>query len=125
MNATERIARSRACGRQGCPCARWKPGGNVHCPSHDDHNPSLSLSEAADGKVLVHDQAGCSQEAVIEALREQGLWPEPGANGRRPAPQIVATFDYKDERGQLLFQTVRLDPKDFRQRRQDGARGWV
>lgn len=97
----------------------------MHCPCHDDRNPSLSLSEAADGKVLLHDQAGCSQEAVIEALLEQGLWPKPRANGRRPVPQIVATFDYEDERGRLLFQTVRLDPKDFRQRRPDGAGGWA
>ena len=31
--------------------------------------------------------------------------------------QIVATYDYVDEDGELLFQAVRFDPKDFRQRR--------
>jgi hypothetical protein len=41
--------------------------------------------------------------------------------GRRSA----AKYDYKDETGALLFQTVRLFPKDFRQRRPDGAGGWV
>lgn len=30
--------------------------------------------------------------------------------------RIVATYDYTDERGELLFQVCRLDPKDFRQR---------
>lgn len=39
-------------------------------------------------------------------------------------PRIVATYDYTDEAGNLLFQTVRLDPKDFRQRRREGD-GWV
>jgi hypothetical protein len=29
-----------------------------------------------DGKVLLHCHGGCSQEAVITALRDLGLWPE-------------------------------------------------
>ncbi len=45
------------------------------CPAHDDHSPSLSISER-DGRVLVHCFAGCSQADVIEALRARGLWPE-------------------------------------------------
>jgi hypothetical protein len=44
------------------------------------------------------------------------------ANGRR---RIVATYDYTDERGTLLYQVVRYDPKDFRQRRPDGKGGWT
>lgn len=39
--------------------------------------------------------------------------------------RIVATYDYKDEKGQLLFQVVRFEPKDFRQRRPDGQGGWI
>jgi putative DNA primase/helicase len=38
------------------------------CPAHDDRNPSLSIREAR-GKALVHCFAGCSTEAVLEALR--------------------------------------------------------
>ena len=30
---------------------------------------------------------------------------------------VVKTYDYKDENGQLLFQVVRYEPKEFRQRR--------
>jgi putative DNA primase/helicase len=37
----------------------------------------------------------------------------------------VATYDYKDEAGPLLFQTVRYEPKDFKQRRPDGRGGWI
>ena len=38
------------------------------CPAHDDRDPSLSITEAQDGRVLVHCFAGCSAMAVVEAL---------------------------------------------------------
>ena len=38
--------------------------------------------------------------------------------------RIVATYDYVDEEGRRLFQVVRYEPKDFRQRRM-GDGGWV
>jgi len=40
------------------------------CPAHDDNNPSLSLSETPDGKLLWNCRAGCSQQAVYEKLKE-------------------------------------------------------
>ena len=43
------------------------------CPAHDDRNPSLSVSDK-NGKILVKCWAGCTQEAVIGALRDLGLW---------------------------------------------------
>jgi hypothetical protein len=59
---------------------------------------------------------------VVGALRERGLWPE----GRAIMDErIVATYDYIDEHGTLLFQVVRFEPKGFRQRRPDGASGWI
>jgi putative DNA primase/helicase len=45
----------------------------ARCPAHDDHHPSLNI-RAKDGKVLVKCWAGCSQAAVIEALKERELW---------------------------------------------------
>jgi hypothetical protein len=45
--------------------------------------------------------------------------------GTPPRAKIVATYDYVDEGGALLFQVCRFDPKDFRQRRPDGNGGWV
>ena len=48
-----------------------KLGGRWHgsygmslCPAHDDKNPSLSISETSEGRILWHCHAGCSQEAV-------------------------------------------------------------
>jgi hypothetical protein len=38
------------------------------CPAHDDVNPSLSVSEADDGKVLIKCFAGCETQEVVEAL---------------------------------------------------------
>ena len=43
------------------------------CPAHDDRNPSLSVSDK-NGKILVKCWAGCTQEEVIGALRDLGLW---------------------------------------------------
>jgi len=37
----------------------------------------------------------------------------------------IVTYDYKDESGMLLFQVVRYETKDFRQRRPDGMGGWI
>ena len=39
--------------------------------------------------------------------------------------KIIATYDYKDESGNLLYQSVRFIPKSFRQRRPDGMGGWT
>jgi hypothetical protein len=50
----------------------------ARCPAHDDRTPSLSIRTAADGKVLVRCHAGCTQKAVIAALRQRGLWTENG-----------------------------------------------
>ncbi len=43
----------------------------------------------------------------------------------RRGSRIVATYPYTDENGNLLFEVVRKEPKDFRQRRPDGVGGWI
>jgi 5S rRNA maturation endonuclease (ribonuclease M5) len=97
-------------------------GWNSLCPGHDDKNPSLSIHEH-DGKILLKCFAGCGTERILAAmgLRMSDLFTE--ANGiTRP---IEAEYNYVDEDGTLLFQTVRYTPKDFRQRRPDGNGGWI
>jgi hypothetical protein len=64
------------------------------------------------GKVGADDKP-----AVTAWLRECGL-----LNGKR---EIVAVYDYRDERGNLLFQVVRYEPKDFRPRRPNSSGGWI
>lgn len=42
-----------------------------------------------------------------------------------PKPKIETTYNYKDEKGRTLFEVVRFEPKDFRQRKPDGKGGWI
>jgi hypothetical protein len=67
MNA-ESIARGLQGRKSG---ASWL----CRCPAHEDRTPSLSIRET-DGKLLVHCHAGCDQQAVVDALRGRGLWPQ-------------------------------------------------
>jgi putative DNA primase/helicase len=57
-----------------------KAGGSwmARCPAHDDRDPSLSIRDSDDGKVLVRCHAGCEQHQVIAALRARGIWGEAG-----------------------------------------------
>ena len=47
--------------------------------------------------------------------------------GAKVKSEIVATYDYRDAGGDLIFQAVRMKPKSFRQRRPDpdGKNGWT
>jgi putative DNA primase/helicase len=45
-----------------------------HCPSHTDSHPSLAVGADGD-RVLFYCRAGCSQSAVLEALKRRGLLP--------------------------------------------------
>ena len=47
------------------------------------------------------------------------------SGGNNGSFKIVAMYDYTDETGKLLFQCVRYQPKDFRQRQPDGKGGWI
>jgi putative DNA primase/helicase len=70
-----------------------KAGGDwmARCPAHDDREPSLSLRNAGDGKVLVRCHAGCDQKRVIAVLRSRGLWEENGHRRfTRRAPRVAA-----------------------------------
>jgi DNA primase len=53
----------------------------ARCPAHEDREPSLSIADARDGKVLVRCHAGCDQRDVITALRARGAW---DADAQRP-----------------------------------------
>jgi putative DNA primase/helicase len=68
------------------------------CPAHHDREPSLSIRETDDGKILVHCHAGCDQDDVIAALRSRGLWPEKGPRQRRrSALHAIASKPARDD----------------------------
>lgn len=53
---------------------RWSGGqGTACCPAHNDKNPSLSLADGSDGRLLLYCHAGCAYDDVRAALRGRGL----------------------------------------------------
>lgn len=119
------------------------------CPAHDDQRQSLTFRDGDTG-LVVRCHAGCTQEAVVEAagltfrdLFHSSVGPTPStrdvgerasaATATLTAPavvrasvgRIVATYDYVDEGGRLLFQEVRKEPKAFLQRRPADDGGWI
>ncbi len=87
----------------------------------------MSISRTSEGRILWHCHAGCSQEAVEEALRARGLLNDAvhTPNTRKFNRRIEETYDYLGSDGELLFQVVRHRPKGFSQRRPDGKNGWI
>ncbi|HZZ21491.1 MAG TPA: toprim domain-containing protein [Roseiarcus sp.] len=65
------------------------------CPAHADLRPSLSVTPR-DGRVLVHCHAGCTQSAVVGALRRQGLWGDAIVLGSKRDNLIADTPDTLD-----------------------------
>lgn len=73
---------------------------------------------------LVRDRAGLDKPAAIAWLQHRGHLPQEAPakpTGRREA----AAYRYTDAAGGLLFEVVRFEPKDFRQRQPDGRGGWA
>jgi 5S rRNA maturation endonuclease (ribonuclease M5) len=102
-------------------------GWQARCPAHEDRTPSLSISER-EGKILVHCHASCSQEAVCAALKIEArelFLPNGDSGPKRAKQKIVATYDYCDEKGTLLYQKVRYEPKTFSQRRRNEKGEWT
>ena len=99
--------------RSGSNCAVWVgSSGSVGavCHSHDCAYDDILRGLGAHSQI---------------ANRERD-----GRSARRGRPdtarsRIVATYDYRDGRGELLFQVVRYTPKGFRQRRPDRTGGWT
>ncbi len=100
---------------------RTAGGWAARCPAHDDRNASLSLTEGRDGRTLLRCHAGCEFSAIVAAmgLKPSDLFPPRASAGGDAQRRIVARYPYTDADGRLLFEVVRFDPKDFRQRRPD------
>ena len=98
-------------------------GWMVRCPAHDDGTASLAVGAGLNGRIVLFCHAGCETASIVSAmsLSLSDLFPpkEPIQNS------IIATYDYLDLDGTLLHQCVRFAPKDFRQRKPDGAGGWI
>ncbi|RJQ54522.1 MAG: hypothetical protein C4526_05315 [Nitrospiraceae bacterium] len=115
------------------PSIKWNGSGMGQglCPFHEDKRPSLSVNHSngsfkcfscdSKGDIFSFYQKKHNADfrtAFNELARIAGLKPE-------PQKKIVKVYDYTDESGKLLFQTVRYEPKDFKQRRPDAKGGWI
>lgn len=89
-------------------------------------------NEAGEGGgvlALVKRQTGLTNGRAVGFIKEDiGIHIEDDRPVLKPAApkRIVATYDYFDEDGELVFQVCRYEPKDFRQRRPDptGREEW-
>jgi hypothetical protein len=107
----------------------------ARCPAHDDRAPSLSISLGKNGAALLRCHAGCSMESIVSklGLTVRDLFPPRESQSRESqsresqagGKKILAIYDYLNYAGELLYQVVRFEPKDFRQRRPDGKGGWI
>lgn len=122
-----------------------KSGANwaARCPCrNDDMNPSLSIGQGNDGRVLVtcHRGTPCSMDQICEAMgiAKTELFPPKDRDDAVPQKvkvkaersgklTLVTSYDYRDESGKLLFQKQRFvdenGKKTFRQRRLDHETG--
>ena len=105
------------------PRDKIKGGLNVLCPSHNDIKPSLSVVQSKD-RILLHCQAGCSTQSILKGLELQ--MSDLFINEKQStSPKIAATYSYKNEVGEELFQVVRYKPKNFKQRHKNSNGEWV
>ena len=72
MSADALLSRLDGVRRTGA--GRWL----ARCPGHEDKSPSLSVREMDDGRILLHDFAGCDVEQILGAvgLTFDALFPE-------------------------------------------------
>src|SRR5436305_576588 len=122
-------------------------------PGHSAKDRSLSVkldADAPDGFIVnsfASDNAIECKDFVRAKLSLPAFKPNGGGSRRRRAStadisnmlaaaiqsiesepakgRIVATYSYKDTTNTLLYEVVRYEPKDFRQRRPDGKGGWI
>jgi len=95
------------------------------CPLPGHRTPAghLTLKDAGDKALLTCQGGKHTYQDYCEAWGYESLVYSPNGNG--PEARMVATYDYTDVDGKLLYQVVRFEPKGFKHRRPDGAGGWL
>ncbi len=93
------------------------------CPAHSDENKRSLAIKVSDKKMMVHCHAnhGCTAEKIMDAigLPMSYLFSDGkrGSDTAKKVRRVVATYQYLDDDGKLVFEVLRYDPKEFRQRR--------
>jgi hypothetical protein len=119
----------------------WPAGqlnGTANCPQHeaDDsvrHNRSMSVKFGRAGELLLkcHAHQGCTFDMIADALgfpkRAFFYHPESSGPAHNERSRVEAIYQYTDQHGELMYESLRMIPKDFMQRRPDPTRagGWI
>ncbi len=113
--------------------ARANTPGTYKATWRDEQTPSCSAFKNEHGVWMYRDhgstntgnafdflvnECGMSRTQAADEIKQRA-----GAAREAPKSRITATYDYVDADGVLLFQAVRYEPKDFRQRQPKG-KGW-
>jgi putative DNA primase/helicase len=99
------------------------PKWTTSCPAHEDSSPSLSVRLADNGNLLLNCHAGCKTGEILTAIgvHASDLF-ERSTSGQAEGP--IATYNYVDENGTLLYQVLRYAGHRFKQRRPAEGGGW-
>ena len=128
-------------------------GGQVLAPgpghSPQDRSLSVKLDSKAPEGFLVHSFSSDDPIACRDYVRDKAGLPAFKPNGQRerisddvitravmaaagaqtgnskPKGKVVKAYDYTDADGVVLYQVLRYEPKDFRQRQTNGNGGWT
>ncbi len=96
--------------------------GTVHCPFHKDKTASCSINTKKE-TFFCHS---CGEKGTLQKLLIHCGITVPDAPSSGLAQAI--TYDYCNDKGELIYQVVRTETiagKTFKQRRPDGAGGWL
>lgn len=90
---------------------KWK----ACCPAHDDKHPSLAISEALDGTVLLKCWTGCTAQQIVSAIGLELRDLFPGEKRERRGPSQAAIKHERTVRliGQSLLDQGKLEGDDL------------
>ncbi|MBX3410388.1 MAG: DUF3987 domain-containing protein [Phycisphaeraceae bacterium] len=129
----------------GCEPRKSGAGWCSRCPAHDDSTPSLSINAADDGRVLIRCHAGCTVDAVCNAigLRSANLFADDASRlgerkGRAPRSPRLSTstetrpgqpsgisVDVDGKRGERTFPTANEAVAELERRHGPHSASWV
>lgn len=100
----------------------------ARCSAHEDNGPSLSIRELPDGRLLVHDFAGCAAPDVLAAvgLTLTDLFPDGGREhhrGEKHRPRVPAADLLLLASREVI--TASILAADFRDRRSIQETDWA
>jgi hypothetical protein len=72
------------------------------CPSHNDKNPSLSITQSDKGTILLHCHSGCSFEEVCNSLNINSKDLFISTEAYLPSREKTE-YIYHDEKGNILY----------------------